>query len=154
MRQAAILTWRIYYEGAKFTLFKIYYNYLNQIIWSDLIFMALQDSEYYNSLKWILENDPTELDLRFCIDEDNFGQVWKLIHLKPVSFSPVEKRLHTTGCLYAPCASFPDVPGRPEAQRLGHGGDQWQQKGIHRVINTNVSFILLWLYKTLNTFIQ
>lgn len=34
-----------------------------------------QDSEYYNSLKWILENDPTELDLRFCIDEDNFGQV-------------------------------------------------------------------------------
>lgn len=36
---------------------------------------ALQDSEYYNSLKWILENDPTELDLRFCIDEDNFGQV-------------------------------------------------------------------------------
>lgn len=36
---------------------------------------SLQDSEYYNSLKWILENDPTELDLRFCIDEDNFGQV-------------------------------------------------------------------------------
>lgn len=38
---------------------------------------SLQDSEYYNSLKWILENDPTELDLRFCIDEDNFGQVRK-----------------------------------------------------------------------------
>lgn len=37
--------------------------------------LCLQDSEYYNSLKWILENDPTELDLRFCIDEDNFGQV-------------------------------------------------------------------------------
>lgn len=39
------------------------------------LLFALQDSEYYNSLKWILENDPTELDLRFCIDEDNFGQV-------------------------------------------------------------------------------
>ncbi|KAE8284975.1 E3 ubiquitin-protein ligase NEDD4-like [Larimichthys crocea] len=37
--------------------------------------MESVDSEYYNSLKWILENDPTELDLRFCIDEDNFGQV-------------------------------------------------------------------------------
>jgi E3 ubiquitin-protein ligase NEDD4-like len=37
--------------------------------------LCLQDSEYFNSLKWILENDPTELDLRFCIDEDNFGQV-------------------------------------------------------------------------------
>lgn len=39
------------------------------------VLSSLQDSEYYNSLKWILENDPTELDLRFCIDEDNFGQV-------------------------------------------------------------------------------
>lgn len=45
--------------------------------------MRLQDSEYYNSLKWILENDPTELDLRFCIDEDNFGQVLIPIPLKP-----------------------------------------------------------------------
>ncbi|MGH0166113.1 UNVERIFIED_CONTAM: hypothetical protein FKN15_064989 [Acipenser sinensis] len=36
--------------------------------------MESVDSEYYNSLKWILENDPTELDLRFCIDEENFGQ--------------------------------------------------------------------------------
>lgn len=34
-----------------------------------------QDSEYFNSLKWILENDPTDLDLRFTIDEDLFGQV-------------------------------------------------------------------------------
>uniref|UniRef100_A0A673Z6B0 E3 ubiquitin-protein ligase n=1 Tax=Salmo trutta TaxID=8032 RepID=A0A673Z6B0_SALTR len=40
------------------------------------------DSEYYNSLKWILENDPTELDLRFCIDEDNFGQTYQ-VDLKP-----------------------------------------------------------------------
>uniref|UniRef100_A0A8B9KTA3 HECT-type E3 ubiquitin transferase n=1 Tax=Astyanax mexicanus TaxID=7994 RepID=A0A8B9KTA3_ASTMX len=39
--------------------------------------MESVDSEYYNSLKWILENDPMDLDLRFCIDEDNFGQVTK-----------------------------------------------------------------------------
>ncbi|OBS74107.1 hypothetical protein A6R68_15353, partial [Neotoma lepida] len=37
--------------------------------------MESVDSEYYNSLKWILENDPTELDLMFCIDEENFGQL-------------------------------------------------------------------------------
>lgn len=35
----------------------------------------LQDSEYYNSLMWILENDPTDLDLRFVVDEELFGQV-------------------------------------------------------------------------------
>ena len=34
-----------------------------------------QDNEYFNSLKWILENDPTDLDLRFTVDEDLFGQV-------------------------------------------------------------------------------
>uniref|UniRef100_A0A8C5ESK5 E3 ubiquitin-protein ligase n=1 Tax=Gouania willdenowi TaxID=441366 RepID=A0A8C5ESK5_GOUWI len=44
--------------------------------------LCSQDSEYYNSLKWILENDPTELDLRFCIDEDNFGQTYQ-VDLKP-----------------------------------------------------------------------
>ncbi|CAB1318199.1 unnamed protein product, partial [Coregonus sp. 'balchen'] len=32
--------------------------------------------------RWILENDPTELDLRFCIDEDNFGQTYQ-VYLKP-----------------------------------------------------------------------
>lgn len=37
--------------------------------------MESVDTEYYNSLKWILENDPTELDLRFCVDEDQFGQM-------------------------------------------------------------------------------
>ncbi|XP_054244091.1 E3 ubiquitin-protein ligase NEDD4 isoform X2 [Indicator indicator] len=36
--------------------------------------MESVDSEYYNSLKWILENDPTELDLRFIVDEELFGQ--------------------------------------------------------------------------------
>uniref|UniRef100_G3US28 HECT-type E3 ubiquitin transferase n=1 Tax=Meleagris gallopavo TaxID=9103 RepID=G3US28_MELGA len=40
------------------------------------------DSEYYNSLKWILENDPKELDLMFCIDEENFGQTYQ-VDLKP-----------------------------------------------------------------------
>ncbi|XP_036909842.1 E3 ubiquitin-protein ligase NEDD4 isoform X2 [Sturnira hondurensis] len=36
--------------------------------------MESVDSEYYSSLRWILENDPTELDLRFVIDEELFGQ--------------------------------------------------------------------------------
>ncbi|XP_053128499.1 E3 ubiquitin-protein ligase NEDD4 isoform X2 [Hemicordylus capensis] len=36
--------------------------------------MESVDSEYYSSLKWILENDPTELDLRFTVDEELFGQ--------------------------------------------------------------------------------
>jgi hypothetical protein len=42
-------------------------------------------------LKWILENDPTELDLMFCIDEENFGQVgvakpWSFWLSKSISF--------------------------------------------------------------------
>uniref|UniRef100_A0A8C5B8V1 HECT-type E3 ubiquitin transferase n=1 Tax=Gadus morhua TaxID=8049 RepID=A0A8C5B8V1_GADMO len=37
--------------------------------------MESVDSEYFNSLKWILENDPADLDLRFTIDEELFGQV-------------------------------------------------------------------------------
>jgi len=34
-----------------------------------------KDSEYYNSLNWILENDPEDLDLTFSVDEELFGQV-------------------------------------------------------------------------------
>lgn len=37
--------------------------------------MESVDSEYYNSLVWIVENDPTELDLRFAVDEECFGKV-------------------------------------------------------------------------------
>ncbi|RWS28079.1 E3 ubiquitin-protein ligase Nedd-4-like isoform X2, partial [Leptotrombidium deliense] len=44
--------------------------------------MESVDTEYYNSLKWIMENDPAELDLRFCIDEDLFGQMQQR-ELKP-----------------------------------------------------------------------
>lgn len=39
------------------------------------VLWCFQDSEYFNSLMWILENDPADLDLRFTIDEDLFGQV-------------------------------------------------------------------------------
>lgn len=52
----------------------------------------LQDSEYYNSLKWILENDPTELDLMFCIDEENFGQV------RGSGSSALQRRFLAVGC--------------------------------------------------------
>ncbi|KZT62066.1 hypothetical protein CALCODRAFT_514427 [Calocera cornea HHB12733] len=40
------------------------------------------DPEYYNSLCWILENDPTVLDLNFSLEADEFGQM-KMIPLKP-----------------------------------------------------------------------
>ncbi|XP_077988397.1 E3 ubiquitin-protein ligase NEDD4-like isoform X2 [Glandiceps talaboti] len=36
--------------------------------------MEAVDSEYYNSLKWITENDPEDLELTFCVDEELFGQ--------------------------------------------------------------------------------
>ncbi|XP_058804141.1 E3 ubiquitin-protein ligase NEDD4 isoform X2 [Phymastichus coffea] len=39
----------------------------------DLKDMESVDSEYYNSLLWIKENDPTELELTFCLDEESFG---------------------------------------------------------------------------------
>lgn len=37
--------------------------------------MESVDTEYYNSLRWIMDNDPAELDLRFSVDEDLFGQM-------------------------------------------------------------------------------
>ncbi|NP_001164707.1 neural precursor cell expressed, developmentally down-regulated 4-like [Saccoglossus kowalevskii] len=36
--------------------------------------MESVDSEYYNSLNWIMENDPEDLDLTFCVDEELYGQ--------------------------------------------------------------------------------
>ncbi|XP_061173207.1 E3 ubiquitin-protein ligase NEDD4-like isoform X1 [Saccostrea echinata] len=33
------------------------------------------DSEYYNSLVWIMENDPVDLDLTFSVEEDYFGEI-------------------------------------------------------------------------------
>lgn len=44
--------------------------------------MESVDSEYHKSLLWIRENDPAELDLTFCVDEDTFGQT-KQYELKP-----------------------------------------------------------------------
>ncbi|KAG5651874.1 hypothetical protein H0H81_007094 [Sphagnurus paluster] len=39
------------------------------------------DPEYYNSLCWILENDPTPLDLTFSVEADEFG-VNRIVPLK------------------------------------------------------------------------
>ncbi|XP_071546530.1 E3 ubiquitin-protein ligase Nedd-4 isoform X2 [Panulirus ornatus] len=36
--------------------------------------MESVDSEYYNSLLWIQENDPADLDLTFSVDEESFGR--------------------------------------------------------------------------------
>lgn len=44
--------------------------------------MESVDTEYYNSLQWIRENDPTELELAFQIDEENFGQTIS-VELRP-----------------------------------------------------------------------
>lgn len=39
----------------------------------DLRDMESVDMEYYNSLLWIKENEPNELMLTFCVDEETFG---------------------------------------------------------------------------------
>lgn len=39
----------------------------------DLKDMESVDSEYYKSLLWIKENDPSGLDLTFSVDEESFG---------------------------------------------------------------------------------
>ncbi|XP_022094615.1 E3 ubiquitin-protein ligase NEDD4-like [Acanthaster planci] len=44
--------------------------------------MESVDTEYYNSLLWIKENDPTDLDLTFSVDEESFGAT-KTTELKP-----------------------------------------------------------------------
>lgn len=35
--------------------------------------MESVDSEYHNSLRWILDNDPSDLELNFTVDEELFG---------------------------------------------------------------------------------
>ncbi len=44
--------------------------------------MESVDSEYFNSLMWIKENDPSELDLTFAVDEESFGKTFQR-ELKP-----------------------------------------------------------------------
>jgi len=44
--------------------------------------MESVDTEYFNSLIWIKENDPSELELAFQVDEENFGQTVS-IELRP-----------------------------------------------------------------------
>lgn len=48
----------------------------------DLKDMESVDTEYYNSLVWIMENDPAELDLYFAVDEESFGKTFQR-ELKP-----------------------------------------------------------------------
>ncbi|BFZ02488.1 hypothetical protein BsWGS_05528 [Bradybaena similaris] len=44
--------------------------------------MESVDSEYYNSLIWIQENDPADLEMTFSVEEDQFGEI-KTKDLKP-----------------------------------------------------------------------
>ncbi len=44
--------------------------------------MESVDNEYYNSLVWIKDNDPEDLDLQFVVDEEVFGTM-QTRELKP-----------------------------------------------------------------------
>ena len=37
--------------------------------------MESVDAEFYKSLLWIKENDPSEMELTFQVDEENLGQI-------------------------------------------------------------------------------
>lgn len=44
--------------------------------------MESVDIEMFNSLTWIIENDPQDLEFSFCIDEEKLGQIVQ-VDLKP-----------------------------------------------------------------------
>lgn len=48
----------------------------------DLKDMESVDGEYYKSLLWIKENDASDLDLTFSVDEESFGHT-TVRELKP-----------------------------------------------------------------------
>ncbi|KAG2471356.1 NEDD4 ligase, partial [Polypterus senegalus] len=89
--------------------------------------MESVDSEYFNSLKWILENDPKDLDLRFTVDEELFGQgFYELIpqdlikifdenELETVLLMDAEKRIRllqfVTGTSRVPMNGFAELYG-------------------------------------------
>lgn len=41
--------------------------------------MESVDNEYFNSLIYIKDNDPEDLDLYFAVDEQFYGQVFMLL---------------------------------------------------------------------------
>ena len=59
-------------ENFKIWIFKKTHDCIEESQAEGSIF--LQDSEYHNSLNWILENDPECLDLYFSVDEEVFGE--------------------------------------------------------------------------------
>ena len=48
--------------------------YIQSLIVQSSLFTK-QDSEYFNSMNWIRDNDPVDLDLTFAVDEESFGRV-------------------------------------------------------------------------------
>ncbi|XP_070202594.1 E3 ubiquitin-protein ligase NEDD4-like isoform X3 [Littorina saxatilis] len=40
--------------------------------------MESVDSEYFNSMVWIKDNDPSDLELHFSVEEDHFGEITEL----------------------------------------------------------------------------
>ncbi|KAL8615914.1 hypothetical protein ACOMHN_034590 [Nucella lapillus] len=43
-----------------------------------LVDMESVDSEYFNSMVWIKENDPSDLELHFSVEEDHFGEITEM----------------------------------------------------------------------------
>ncbi|KAF9410612.1 hypothetical protein HW555_010342, partial [Spodoptera exigua] len=59
-------------SGVSFFIRPFYKMMLGKTI--ELLDMESVDLEYYNSLMWIKENDPSELYLTFSVDEEQFGK--------------------------------------------------------------------------------
>lgn len=97
-----------------------------------LFFFSFQDGEYFNSLKWILENDPTDLDMRFNIDEELFGQVcWTSMF-----FVPTFNLWHgfvSDWCFISYTTTCSDSPAWLETRWLRDCRHQWKQGWVHPV---------------------
>ena len=109
---------------------------LTKLILIVVVLFYLQDSEYFNSLMWILENDPTDLDLRFTIDEELFGQVCSMSCFCLNNFHFVISGLCKLMLLY----SCSDSSTWTEARRQWDRHHQWNQEGIHWVRTGSLSF--------------
>ncbi|KAK7687106.1 hypothetical protein QCA50_009607 [Cerrena zonata] len=78
--------WSCYWKGnLRWSSLDAYFarSFYKQILAKSVEYRDVEavDPEYYNSLCWILENDPSPLELTFSIEADEFG-ITKLVELK------------------------------------------------------------------------
>uniref|UniRef100_A0AAQ4RIZ3 E3 ubiquitin-protein ligase n=1 Tax=Gasterosteus aculeatus aculeatus TaxID=481459 RepID=A0AAQ4RIZ3_GASAC len=116
--------------------------------------MESVDSEYFNSLKWILENDPTDLDLRFTIDEELFGQTHQH-ELKPGGADIKKKTLHliSTGFFELIPQDVIKIFDENELELLMCGlGDvdvnDWRENTKYKNSYCSNHVVILWFWKT------